>query len=101
MKRKTFSEYIGGRFYDYITNKKMKQVWDYQEGIIDIQEQEIEELKEKLNQALEVIGFYGALDTWSGLAVNTDFAQDFEESNTIYIGGKKAREFLATLENEK
>jgi hypothetical protein len=55
MIRKTFDEYMGRYSCDYFTIGNMKQVWDYQEIMIDLQEQEIEELKEKLNQALEYI----------------------------------------------
>lgn len=79
--------------------------------LLNEQYEKVRELEKKLNEAIEVISFYSNKDNWTyydihswGINQSSISSSDseilegvFGKVGTKYFGGKRARAFLATL----
>ena len=78
-----------------------------QMGKIEQLEKKLSDLQEKYERAVEVARFYGKVNHWLGLTDKVPFdvlkwirvvEDDMDKNN---IGGKKAREFLKSIESSE
>jgi hypothetical protein len=90
---------------DVSNGEHIDKEWIEQTLISEPHDATIEALSNKVNALLkenqklkECVEFYADITKWSGLTIlDQDHNKTFEDSNNIYIGGKRARQCLKEL----